>query len=252
MSLQVLQSTGPQVVCLDPVLDDYCQPTVPSREIRLKWSEHGDLQDAITVRLANDGAQRNSASILLNRMYSWRGYGSNHIIPHTRTHTTFTATARAETIGTITLAVDSKAGLSLDKTFQEELDAFRCIPGTKLCELTKLAFDPSAPSKPLLASMFHLVFIYGQRQFGCTDLFIEVNPRHVRFYQIMLGFELIGSLRTNQSVSAPAQLLRLKISKIREEIDKLAGTGGGSTTRSLYPYFFSPKEEEGIYRRMTT
>jgi hypothetical protein len=56
----------------------------------------------------------------------------------------------------------------------------------------------------------------------------------------------------NRAVSAPAQLLRLKISKIREEIDKFAGTGGGVTTRSLYPYFFSPKEEDGIFQRMTS
>ncbi|MEN2785990.1 acetyltransferase [Sphingomonas qilianensis] len=220
--------------------------------IRLPWSENVSGVNPITVRLADIGEQRNSARMLVNKMYSTRGYGDQHVIPQTPTHTTFSATAGPETIGTITLAVDSSAGLAADAIFKDEIDTFRQVPGAKVCELTKLAFDTTAPSKPLLASMFHLVFIYGQRRHDCTDLFIEVNPRHTRFYEAMLGFKRVGNLKINASVAAPAQLLNLKVSTIRAEINRLAGIGENSTSRSLYPYFFSPKEEDGIYSRMTS
>jgi hypothetical protein len=83
--------------------------------------------------------------------------------------------------------------------------------------------------------------------YDCTDLFIEVNPRHVRFYEIMLGFSRVGPARNNDKVNAPAQLMWLNVGDIRRLIDKHAGTGSG---RSLYAHFFSAKEEAGIYGRL--
>ena len=203
----------------------------------------------ITVRLADDNHGRDSARLLVNRMYSWRGYGDRHVIPSAPTHATFTASDDAQTVGTITLAVDSAAGLAADRIFRDEIDAFRRQPGAKVCELTKLAFDAEVPSKPLLASLFHIVFIYGQRRHRCTDLFIEVNPRHRRFYEAMLGFKAIGELKTNQSVGAPSQLMWLKVANIRQQIDHHA-SGSGIVARSLYRFFFSPREEDGIYARL--
>lgn len=205
----------------------------------------------VCVRLADDIAQRNSASILVNKMYAWRGYGDNHLIPARPTHSTFTASDNDDLIGTLTLAVDSPAGLAADAIFRDEIDEYRRQTGAKVCELTKLAFNSTVPSKPMLAALFHIVFIYGQRQHQCTDLFIEVHPRHRRFYQAMLGFNPIGETKINASVRAPAQLMVLKISEIREQIDRYAGQGDDAATRSLYPFFFSPREEDGIYRRFT-
>jgi len=164
---------------------------------------------------------------------------------------TFVASVGNETVGTITLGVDSPSGLAADAIFRDEINTFRRVPGAKVCELTKLAFDSASPAKPLLAALFHIVFIYGQRHYDCTDLFIEVNPRHVRFYETMLGFKRIGNVKTNESVSAPAQLMWLKVSDIRAQIDEHAGQTKGPSSRSLYPFFFSKREENGIYARLT-
>ncbi len=204
----------------------------------------------VTVRLVDSADQRSDARLLINKMYSWRGYGDNHVIPITPNHITFTAAACCETVGTITLAVDSPTGLAVDTLFRDEIDAIRREPGAKVCELTKLAFDSAAPSKPLLASFFHIVFIYGYRQHQCTDLFIEVNPRHCRFYETMLGFERLGETRMNKSVAAPSVLMRLKVAAIREKINLLAAAAQAKPGRSLYHYFFSPREEEGIFTRL--
>lgn len=205
----------------------------------------------MTIRLADCDGQRNRANMLLNRMYSWRGYGSSHELSAGANCVTFTATSDEDVIGTLTLTVDSSAGLAVDRTFKEEIDVFRSAPGAKLCELTKFAFDTSTPARPRLAALFHIIFIYGSMHYECTDLFIEVNPRHCRFYEVMLGFQPVGTPKMNESVNAPSHLMWLNVAAIRRLIDEYAGRANAAE-RSLYPYFFSRKEEEGIYGRLVS
>ena len=216
-----------------------------------------DLPDSIgerdsktlTVRLADCDGERNTANMLINRKYSRRGYGADHKVPSSSNCVTFTASSKNSTIGTLSLTVDSSDGLACDKTFKDELDRFRALPDAKLCELTKFAFDTSKPSLHLLASLFHIIFIYGTHHYNCTDLFIEVNPRHRRFYEAMLGFRPVGTPRNNAAVGAPSHLMRLRVSEIRQQIDRHTGNGSASP-HSLYAFFFSEKEELGIYSRL--
>ena len=72
----------------------------------------------------------------------------------------------------------------------------------------KLAIDPGVKSKAVLASLFHVAFIYARDLHGCSDIFIEVNPRHRRFYEAMLDFVVECESRPNPRVDAPAVLLR--------------------------------------------
>lgn len=209
----------------------------------------GDGEKAITIRLADCDGERSSASMLINRKYSGRGYGSGHRVPSAGNCVTFTASTGDSVIGTLSLTVDSAQGLASDKTFKDELDEFRKVKGAKICELTKFAFDTSKPSLHLLASLFHIIFIYGTHKHHCTDLFIEVNPRHRRFYEAMLGFKSVGAMKTNDAVGAPSHLMWLKVSDIRRHIDEHAGKASASQ-HSLYPYFFSKAEELGIYNRL--
>jgi hypothetical protein len=92
-----------------------------------------------------------------------------------------------------------------------------------------------------------MALIYGTTHTDCTDLFIEVNPRHVRFYEVMLGFQGVGAERVNASVGAPSRLLRLKVDTIRRNIREMAGHLV-QNARSLYPYFFPPEEERQVRR----
>lgn len=209
-----------------------------------------EITRSIAIRLADCEGQRSNASMLVNRKYVQRGYGTQHKVPTAPNCVTFTASSPdEEIIGTLSLTVDSAAGLALDKTFKEELDEFRKEPGVRICELTKFAVDSSESSFKLLASLFHIIFIYGTTKFGGTDLFIEVNPRHRRFYEAMLGFKRVGGIKTNEAVDAPSQLLWLKASDIRKNIDEHAGKAVDKL-HSLYPYFFSQKEELGIFGRL--
>jgi hypothetical protein len=203
----------------------------------------------IVIRLANSDEERSSASQLINRKYAGRGYGTNHAAPIARNCVTFNASCENSVIGTLSLTVDSPDGLACDSTFKDEIDGFRDIQGVRVCELTKFAFDTSPSSLNILASLFHVIFLYGTHFYKCTDLFIEVNPRHRRFYEAMLGFKPVGPVKTNGAVGAPSHLMWLKVSDIRHRIRKYAGTRE-TNQRSLYPLFFSEREEIAIYRRL--
>jgi hypothetical protein len=67
----------------------------------------------------------------------------------------------------------------------------------------------------------------------------------------MLGFKKQCELRQNPRVDAPAYLLWTSLDDVAREIERLGGTSSHpGNERSLFPYFFSPREEEGITRRL--
>lgn len=197
------------------------------------------------IQVATSLQQRSRAADLLNKMYGWRGYGRDHKIPEGEGCTTFLAASTEGLVGTLTLTVDSAAGLAADRTFGDVLDDFRAAPGSSICELTKFAFDASTPARPRLAHLFHAVLIYGTAKHQCTDLFIEVNPRHRAFYEAMLGFRPVGEARTNQSVNAPSHLLWLSVDTIRANIGSHR-EASRFNSRSLYPYFLREGEEAAL------
>jgi len=203
------------------------------------------------IRSADSSGQRSSASILIDRMYARRGYLSTPL-PQTQlpTRITLVASEHDETIGTITLGFDSPAGLHVDDLFAKETAALRDA-GLKLCEFTKLAMDSVVRSRRVLASLFHVAYMYSHRMMGFDSLLIEVNPRHVRYYQRMLGFKVLGPQRLNRRVNAPAVLLCLDFAHAREQIARFGGKPEFSLVeRSLYPDFFSVAEEASIIGRL--
>lgn len=208
--------------------------------------------DSYGIRLTDTSDGRNSASMLINRMYAWRGYSGDHQPSNDPNRITLTATDKGDVVGTLSIGIDSEVGLMADEVFGAELDTHRAN-GARLCEFTKFAFDPSVRSKTALANVFHLAVIYARDMHGCTDIIIEVNPRHRRFYERMLGFRKEGELKINTRVDAPAYLLRVNLKYVTEQISIFGGTfaaDGETEERSFYPYFFSPREERGIINRL--
>lgn len=187
-------------------------------------------------------------------MYAWRGYdcAQGSLDGRRQNRITLVATEHDSTIGTLTIGFDGADGLLVDDLFPDEAQRMR-LDHTVLCEFTKLAVDGSVQSKSVLASMFHMAFIYAREINGCDRILIEVNPRHVRYYERMLGFVVRGSERTNLRVNAPAVLLSLDLSHARSQIDRFSGQPNlARIERSLYPYFFSHAEEHGIVHRLLT
>jgi len=201
------------------------------------------------IRAADIDTQRNSASMLISKMYAWRGYSGNHQIASDPNRITLTASDHGQVFGTLSLGLDSPIGLLADEVFKDVVDTRRGLG--KVCEITKLAVDPAIKSKAVLASLFHVALIYARDLNGCTDIFIEVNPRHRRFYEAMLGFQTVGESRPNPRVQAPAVLLSVATSYGIEQVEKWGGMQDRAVgERSMFPWFFSPREEAGIVNRL--
>jgi hypothetical protein len=210
-----------------------------------------ETQRLFKIRAADSSGQRSSASILINRMYASRGYQSTPLpdqdIPD---RITLTASEHDTVMGTISIGFDSSIGLLCDELYLEEINHLR-EKGWKVCEFTKLAIDSVVRSKRVLASLFHVAYIYAHRIKGFHKLLIEVNPRHVRYYERMLGFQISGPKRMNRRVTAPAILMTLDFDHARDQIGRLGGRPElADDERSLYPLFFSVAEEAGIVGRL--
>lgn len=223
-----------------------CRERNPLEPIQA-FTEVHDLEideRAFQIRLASTEHGRSHASSLIHRMYATRGYTVADSLEECPHRVTVTIAEAEHVIGTITLGIDSPAGILADEVFPEEVEDFR-QRGRKVCELTKLAFDPATRSKIALASLFHIIFIYLRRVQKCTDIFIEVNPRHRRFYERMLGFKKVGSKKINMRVNAPAYLLCVETAYVESQIQLHGGTAGHENAeKSLYPYFFCPVSEQ--------
>jgi len=220
------------------------RPEAASREAQL-------LRRLFKIRAADSSGHRSSASILINRMYATRGYHScglpDESVPD---RITLTASEHDTVIGTITVGFDSPVGLLCDELYLDEINLLR-EKGWRVCEFTKLAIDTPASSTRVLASLFHVAYIYAHRIKGFHQLLIEVNPRHVRYYERMLGFVAMGPRRMNRRVAAPAVLMGLDFYHARDQIGRFGGKPElAESERSLYPFSFSVAEEAGIVGRL--
>lgn len=219
-------------------------------------SEWGRLVDAsdefdqpFHITVVADAERRGTASSLLERRYAWRGYTIEPLRESIQGRITLSACAADTTIATITATVDGDDGLAVAELYPDEVDDLRAA-GRKLCEFTRLAVDDTVRSQSVLGGIFHVACIYVIDLHRCSDVLIEVNPRHVRFYERMLGFERIGSERLDPRVAAPAVLLRLDLEHCASEITRLGGLRRSARERSFYPFFFDAGEAANIVRRL--
>ena len=208
-------------------------------------------ENRFRIRVVDDSLRRARASSLLERRYAWRGYSAVALDPRRPDRrVTLAACADEATVATITAGLDGDDGLYVGSLFGDEVQALR-DEGRKLCEFTKLAVDESVRSHAVLGAIFHVACMYVLDLHGCTDVLIEVNPRHVRFYERMLGFKQLADERMDPRVNAPAVLLRLDLDHCASEIARLGGRRGtGIGERSFYPFFLPPEQAAEVVTRL--
>jgi hypothetical protein len=203
------------------------------------------------IKAADSRSRRGLIQGLLRDRYGWRGYQSVALAAEqTIDRFTLAAIDDGAPIGTITVALDVGRPLGADDAFADEMAALR-QQGRRLCEFTKLAIDPTTATKRVLAALFHVAYIVAHRMRGYDTLIVEVNPRHVRYYERMLGCRVVGEERINRAVNAPAVLLSADFADIRAGIGEYGGQPErAGDVRTLYPFAFSLREEAGIIARM--
>jgi hypothetical protein len=208
----------------------------------------GDVQ-VINVRVASSAGRREAVSLLLRKMYGWRGYAFEVDTDQAANKITLYAETGGKLVGTMSLWFDRSEGLPADEVFRDRLDLLR-LDGRRPCEPSRLAIDKGM-SKRVFAALIHISYIYAHHLRGCTDYIIEVNPRHVAFYKRMLGFTDFGGERACARVGAPAVLLRLPLDYMGAQIRKWGGAmEQHGSERSFYPYFFPIWDEPGITARL--
>lgn len=203
------------------------------------------------IKSADTFVRRSSANLLLRARYAWRGYQTIGLpSDQSANRITLTACELDTTIGTITIGLDGPEGLATEDVFADQMAAMRA-EGRRIVEFTKLAIDPISGTKRVLAALFHVAYIVAHRIRGYDTLVMEVNPRHVRYYERMLGAKVVGEPRLNRSVNAPSVLLTIDFQYIRDQIGEFAGQPErAATERSLYPFAFTLSEEAGIITKL--
>jgi hypothetical protein len=219
----------------------------PSSDAIIESSD--EFENRFEVRVANSSSRRWRASSLIQRRYAWRGYAATPLACESPSRVTLSACIEDETVATITAGIDSDEGLYVAQCYAEEVRGLR-EEGRRLCEFTKLAVDESVRGHAVLGAIFHVACTYSIELHGCTDVLIEENPRHVRFYERMLGFEQAAEERLDPAVNAPAVLLRLDLGHCASEMARLGGRRKSAGERSFYPFFLAPMHSAEIVSRL--
>jgi len=213
------------------------------------------------IIVASDRATRERAYALAHRVYHRMGYVTGEgnslcVSLHDTSSHTLTLLAQdsaGNDCATISLVFDAKEsviGLPCDEIYRNEVDALRRA-GCKLAEVTRLAIDDQCSgAKELLLHLFNQCYIFARIVRQQTDLLIEVNPRHVAYYQRLLRFRQAGPERSCARVQgAPALLLRLNFDEIEATVKHSGCTEGRDATgQRLHPYPYSQPEEMAIAR----
>ena len=171
----------------------------------------------INVHTVDSAEARESASSLLQRRYDWRGYGSATLPDaHAPARCTLVATSGTQVLGTLTVALDGMTALNCETLFGPEVAALRST-AARVCEFTRLAVEADAARSPqVLSALFLAAYVVAHRAGERDTLLIEVNPRHVGFYRRHFGAQRLAEVRHHPGVNAPAVLLSLALSPLRE------------------------------------
>jgi hypothetical protein len=168
---------------------------------------------SLRIAVATSVQQLEAAQELVRRRYAWRGYECQpddlFKIPAQRkaNEVTFVVDSIETMIGTVTLGLDGPDGLLAERTHEGVIAQARA-EGCRVCEVTRLAVAEGADSRTVLALLLSLAHLVGRTVHEITDVFIEVNPRHVAFYSRALGFMVAAGERICERVRAPSVLLR--------------------------------------------
>lgn len=242
----------PHTICEVTVMDtDRLRPMCIESNEPPRTREFPRAHDKFRIKLAGSKDTHHHASVLIEKMYSWRGYAGSDDAGNAPNRITLNAVFQGSIYGTITVNVDSAIGLACEAVYPDAVQLLRG-QGRRLCEFGRFAVEQSVRSKRLLATLYHMVYIYAHRLHGCTDALIEVNPRHVAFYKRYLEFHVFGEERMCERVGAPAVLMRLDFDVTEKRIAEIGGRWRVlPEEKSFYKYFMGQSEEEAVVSRLS-
>ena len=191
-------------------------------------STQTDNTDSYTISIANSKDSRSKAFQLAYEVYLAKGYISENarkmlVSPSDSLSDTCVININdgKDIVASITLNFQDHCRLPCQELYPNEI-APLIEQRKRLVEITRLVIKENhRHSNYLLAQLFQATYIYAFQIKNITELVIEVNPRHVGFYQKLLGFSILGGEKSCERVNnAPALLLHLDLNFIYENLQK--------------------------------
>jgi hypothetical protein len=184
-------------------------------------------QKGCYIRVATRTQQLEAAEELVRKRYEWRGYQ----VP--RTQDTYVGSVSRRVVivaekscggllGTVSVRPDSPRGLLAEMTYGSEIQALR-QRGHLLGEVVKLAVDNSAASRFVAETLIRCAYLISHKAHERSHVVIEVNPRHVRFYEKVLGCVVIAAERLCARVDAPSVLMELHLDQFERRLQATSG-----------------------------
>lgn len=172
-----------------------------------------------TVALRRE--QLEAADDLVRRRYAWRGYALSHGERAAGAPlVTLLAQSEGQVVGTLTVRPTGPQGLFAEQSYGAEIDAL-WDRGRRVGELVRLAIEEGADWRKALDALVRSAYVITRFMYALTDVVIEVNPRHARFYQRIFGFAVAGVERFCERVGAPSVLLLLELQEFGRRLESL-------------------------------
>lgn len=165
---------------------------------------------------------------IIEDMYSWRGYQTSKLESDDDS-ATFISKDGESVIGTITVWFNNNLPSGHHKEIQTLINN-----GCNICELGRLAiFQSSLDARKFTALLFSIVYMVAF-SLSADKIVMEVNPRHEKYYQKMLGFKTIKNSFCER-VGAESVLMVLDVDHITNGIiNKPSKTAYQSTPHFEY------------------
>jgi hypothetical protein len=200
-----------------------CRHLLRGALIRRRACMHKTPLDRFTVLAAGTVDQYLDAFGLVHAAYACRGIcpprGGLRAMPHHALPeaTVLVAYERDLIVGTMTVTLDSPAGLPLDADYPEACERLR-RQGGRLVEYGALAVVERcrhAGVTTLLAMAAHWL---SHRLLRATDCVIGIHPRAAPFYDAMFGFRPLGAPRDHAELHAPVIGMTYALDRMRSHL----------------------------------
>jgi hypothetical protein len=166
--------------------------------------------DALRTLVAVSPEQLQAAHALVQKRYAWRGYQfkADQAETDSGEPTTLLAQAGAQLLATLT--VRPRSPLYAERSYGDDIRQM-CAAGRCIGELVRLAVERGVDWKGALDALVQGAYFVSRVLHALTDIVIEVNPRHVRFYERVFGFSVIATGGICSRVNAPSVLMLLDL-----------------------------------------
>lgn len=184
-------------------------------------------QRKIVIRVARNNDEILQANELISETYIREGFwqrGDDHAVtdkwlntPHRTVMLVIDKQNGNEIIGTLSIIKDSPDGLPADSFQPDMMNQFRAL-GEILAQVTSLAFKKNqSQQQKLILFLFKYALQFVLYYTHIERLISLCNPKHARFYNMALGFQMLGEPVYYPYAKAIGQLSTLHLVKAHQE-----------------------------------